>query len=106
MFIVHVFVQVKPDAIEEFRQATLDNAHHSVEEPGVARFDVVQQADDPAKFVLVEVYRDEAAAAAHKQTAHYLRWRDRVAPLMAQPRTSMKFSAVYPERFEEWCSAR
>ena len=96
MFIVHVHVRVKAEAVEAFRQATIENARHSVEEPGVARFDVVQQRDDPARFVLVEVYRDEDGAAAHKETAHYQRWRDAVADLMAEPRSSVKFTNIFP----------
>ena len=97
MLIVHVHVCVKPEGIEAFKLATLANARASRQEPGVARFDVVQQADDPTRFVLVEVYRDAAAAAAHKETQHYPVWRDAVAPLMAAPRTSVKFSNVFPD---------
>ena len=96
MLIVHVHVHVKPEAIAAFHTATLANARASVQEPGIARFDVVQQADDPTHFVLVEVYRDAAAPAAHKETAHYAAWRDAVAPLMASPRTSVKFTNVFP----------
>ncbi len=101
MFIVHVQVQVKPECVEAFKQATLANARASLLEPGVARFDVVQQQDDPARFVFVEVYRDAAAAAAHKETAHYPVWRDAVAPMMAAPRQSVKFDNVFPED-EAW----
>jgi quinol monooxygenase YgiN len=97
MLIVHVHVHVQPESIEVFKLATLANARASRQEPGVARFDVVQQADDPTRFVLVEVYRDAAAAAAHKETQHYPVWRDTVAPLMAAPRTSVKFSNVFPD---------
>jgi (4S)-4-hydroxy-5-phosphonooxypentane-2,3-dione isomerase len=97
MFIVHVHVHVKPGCIEAFKAATLANARESIKEPGVARFDVVQQADDPAKFVLVEVYRDAAANLAHKETAHYPIWRAAVAPMMAEPRTSVKFNNVFPD---------
>ena len=96
MLVVHVQVQVKPEAIAAFRAATLENARCSVQEPGIARFDVVQQADDPARFVLVEAYRSEAAVAAHKATPHYAQWRDTVAGLMAAPRTSVKFTSVFP----------
>ena len=96
MLVVQVQVQVKPEAIAAFRAATLENARCSVQEPGIARFDVVQQADDPARFVLVEAYRSEAAVAAHKATAHYAQWRDAVAGLMAAPRTSVKFTSVFP----------
>ncbi len=97
MLIVHVHVQVKPDCVEAFRQATIENGRQSVQEPGVARFDVVQQADDPTRFVLVEAYRTADAPARHKETPHYAKWRDTVAPMMAQPRSSVKYANVYPE---------
>ena len=97
MLIVHVHIHVKPESIETFKTATLANARASVREPGIARFDVVQQADDPARFVLVEVYRTPAAPAAHKETPHYQAWRDAVAPMMAEPRTSVKFSNLFPD---------
>jgi quinol monooxygenase YgiN len=97
MFIVHVHVCVKPESIEAFKAATLANARASVQEPGVARFDVVQQTDDVTKFVLVEVYRDAASAAAHKETKHYPIWRDAVTDMMAEPRTSMKFQNIFPD---------
>ncbi|HVS54425.1 MAG TPA: antibiotic biosynthesis monooxygenase [Opitutaceae bacterium] len=96
MLVVHVHVRVKPECVEAFKAATLDNARASVREPGIARFDVVQQADDPTRFVLVEVYRTAAAPAAHKETAHYAKWRDTVATMMAEPRTSVKFANVFP----------
>lgn len=96
MLIVHVQVQVKPEYVEAFRAATLANASASVREPGIARFDVGQQADDPTRFVLVEVYRDAEAPARHKETAHYAIWRDTVAPMMAAPRSSLKFTNVFP----------
>src|SRR5262245_11818902 len=97
MLIVHVSVRVKPDCIEGFKMATLENARQSLGEPGVARFDVVQQVDDPGQFVLVEVYRNEQAPLQHKETAHYAKWRDTVAPMMAEPRSSRKFSGVFPD---------
>ncbi len=97
MFIVHVFVRVKPEHVEAFQAASLDNARHSVQEPGVARFDVIQQQDDPTRFVLVEVYRTVDDPAKHKETAHYLRWRDTVAEMMAEPRTSTKYNNVFPD---------
>jgi quinol monooxygenase YgiN len=97
MLVVHVQVHVKPESVEAFRQATLVNARASVREPGIARFDVLQQADDPTRFVLVEVYRDVEATARHKETAHYAVWRDAVAPWMAEPRASVKFSNVFPD---------
>jgi (4S)-4-hydroxy-5-phosphonooxypentane-2,3-dione isomerase len=97
MLVVHVHVQVKPESIESFKAATIANARASLRESGIARFDVCQQAGDPARFVLVEVYRDTAAPAAHKATVHYAAWRDAVEPMMAAPRTSVKFSNVFPE---------
>jgi autoinducer 2-degrading protein len=96
MLIVHVHVHVKPESVEAFKEATLANGRASLKEPGVVRFDVVQQQDDPAQFVLVEVYRDAAAAAAHKETPHYPIWRDTVASMMAEPRHSVKFNNVFP----------
>jgi len=89
--VVFVSVHVQPHLVEAFRLATLDNARESVKEPGVARFDVVQDADDPTRFVLIEAYRGPAGAAAHKETAHYKKWRDGVAAMMAEPRTSKKY---------------
>ncbi|HTQ50850.1 MAG TPA: putative quinol monooxygenase [Candidatus Acidoferrales bacterium] len=97
MLIVHIQVQVKPECVEAFKEATLANAQASMREPGVVRFDVAQQQDDPARFVFVEVYRDAAAAAAHKETKHYPVWRDVVAPMMAGPRHRVKFDNVFPE---------
>lgn len=97
LLVIHVHAHVKPEHIAAFTTATLANARASREEPGVARFDVCQQSDDATRFVLVEVYRDAAAAAAHKETAHYARWRDAVAPMMAEPRRSVKFSNVFPD---------
>ena len=97
MVIVHVHVRVVPGGVDAFRMASLANARASVQEPGVARFDVIQQEDDPTRFELIEVYRTAEAAAAHKATAHYAAWRDAVAPLMAEPRSSTKYRAVFPE---------
>lgn len=96
MIVVHVHVHVKPECVEAFREASVENARNSIQEPGVARFDVLQQSDDPSRFILVEVYRDEQAPAAHKATAHYAKWRDTVADMMAEPRSSVKFSNVFP----------
>lgn len=96
MFIVHVFVHVKGDQVEAFQAATLENARNSVQEPGIARFDIIQQQDDPARFVLVEVYRTGDDPAKHKETAHYQKWRDSVADMMAEPRTSIKFTNLFP----------
>jgi (4S)-4-hydroxy-5-phosphonooxypentane-2,3-dione isomerase len=101
MLIVHIQVHVKPELVESFKKATLANAQASLKEPGVVRFDIVQQQEDPARFVFVEVYRDAAAAVAHKETPHYLAWRDAVAPMMAEPRLGVKFNNVFPED-EAW----
>jgi quinol monooxygenase YgiN len=97
MLVVHVHVHVKPEYVEPFKQATVANARASIKEPGIARFDVAQQQDDPARFVLVEAYRTAEAPAAHKETKHYQTWRDAVAPMMAEPRTSVKFENVFPD---------
>ena len=96
MFIVHVHVHVLPDSIDSFLDVSIANAKLSLQEPGIARFDVVQQTDDAARFVLVEVYRSPEAAAAHKETAHYATWRDTVAPMMAEPRRSVKYAGCFP----------
>jgi len=97
LLVVHVHARVKPDGVEAFRAASIENARESLREPGVARFDVVQSTEDPTRFVLVEVYRNADAPAAHKATAHYARWRDAVADLMAEPRTSARYVNVAPE---------
>ena len=94
---VHVFVHVKPDAVDAFSAATLENARNSVQEPGVVRFDVLQQDDDPSRFVLIEIYRTPEDPARHKETAHYAAWRDAVEPMMAEPRRSLKFRPLFPE---------
>lgn len=104
MVIVHVHVHVKADCVEAFRAASLENARNSVKEPGVARFDVVQQTDDPTRFVLVEVYRTPDDPARHKETAHYLEWRDTVADMMAEPRTGIKYTNIFPDE-RGWDSA-
>jgi autoinducer 2-degrading protein len=101
MLVVHVHVHVKPECVEAFKAATLENARQSIREPGIARFDAVQQADDPTRFVLVEAYRTPDAPAAHKETKHYQVWRDAVAPMMAEARTSVKFENLFPND-EEW----
>lgn len=97
MLIVHVHVHVKPECVEAFKQASLANARESLKEAGIARFDCVQQQDDPTRFVLVEAYRTPQAPAAHKETRHYQAWRDAVAPMMAEPRSSVKYTNLFPE---------
>ncbi len=101
MLVVHVHVRVKPEHVQDFLNATLANARESVKEPGIARFDVLQQQDDPTRFVLIEAYRTSEAPAAHKETKHYQVWRDTVAPLMAEARSSVKFGNVFPND-EKW----
>jgi (4S)-4-hydroxy-5-phosphonooxypentane-2,3-dione isomerase len=96
MLIVHVHVHVKPESIEAFKQATLENARNSVQEPGIARFDVIQQVEDPTHFILVEVYRTAEAPASHKNTPHYARWRDAVH-MMAEPRVGVKYANLFPD---------
>jgi len=96
MLIVHVFVHVKPDKVEAFQAATLENARHSIQEAGIARFDVIQQQDDPTRFVLVEVYRTPDDPMRHKETTHYQKWRDTVADMMAEPRKSIKYTNLFP----------
>ena len=97
MFIAHVFVRVKPNQVEAFQAATLENARNSIKEPGIARVDVIQQQDDSTRFVLVEVYRTSDDPARHKETAHYQKWRNTVADMMAKPRTSVKYTNVFPD---------
>ncbi len=96
MLIVQVYVHVKPESVDAFKAATVENARNSVEEPGIARFDVIQQLDDPTRFMLVEVYRTPEDPARHKETAHYQTWRDTVAPMMAEPRSSVKYANIFP----------
>jgi quinol monooxygenase YgiN len=97
MFIVHVFVHVKEGFGDAFAAASVENATNSIEEPGIARFDVLRQLDDPNRFVLVEVYRTADDPARHKETAHYARWRDTVAEMMAEPRRAIKYENVFPD---------
>jgi autoinducer 2-degrading protein len=101
MLIIHVHVHVKPEFVEDFRRASLENASRSIKEPGVARFDVIQQADDPTRFALIEVYRTPEDPARHKETSHYQNWRDKVESMMAEPRKSIKYTNVFPMD-KEW----
>jgi autoinducer 2-degrading protein len=103
MLIVHVHVHVKPEFVDAFREATLENARNSVQEPGIARFDVIQQLEAPTRFVLIEVYRTPEDPARHKETAHYQSWRDAVAEMMAEPRSSVKYANVFPDD-QGWAS--
>ena len=97
MLIVHVHVHVTPESVDAFVAASRENARHSAGEPGVVRFDLVQQEDDPTRFLLIEIYRTPEAPAAHKATAHYATWRDAVEPMMAEPRRSVKFEPLFPD---------
>lgn len=97
MYIVHVFARVKPDRVKDFKAASIENARSSIKEPGIARFDVIQQKDDPTRFVLVEVYRTADDPAQHKETAHYHKWRGAVEPMMAKPRKSTRFLNIFPD---------
>ena len=106
MYVVLVHVHVKPEHREEFIEASLANARATIREPGNLRFDVNQQLDDPNRFVLYEVYRDEAGMQAHKETAHYATWRDAVAPWMAEPRLGVKHAGLFPEAAENWLARR
>jgi quinol monooxygenase YgiN len=96
MYIVHVLIRIKPETAEAFKAATLENARCSIQEPGLARFDVLEQQDDAERFVLVEVYHTPEDAMKHKETVHYAAWRDAVAEMMAEPRRSIKFNNLYP----------
>ena len=104
MHVAIVCVHVKSEHRDAFAQASLENARSTVQEPGALRFDVLQQADDPDRFVLYEVYRDEAGAKAHKETAHYARWRDTVEPWMAEPRKGVKHNSLFPPTAGEWAA--
>ncbi|GAK59190.1 hypothetical protein U27_06167 [Candidatus Vecturithrix granuli] len=97
MFIVFVHVHVKPECVEAFKEASIENARQSIQEPGIARFDVIQQMDDPARFVLIEVYRTSEDPAKHKETAHYQKWRDTVAEMMVEPRQGVKYVNAFPD---------
>jgi (4S)-4-hydroxy-5-phosphonooxypentane-2,3-dione isomerase len=96
MLVALVYVHVKPEYLEAFKEVTLENARNSVQEPGVARFDVIQQVDDPTRFVLVEVYRDAEAPARHKETAHYAKWRSVAEDMMAEPRSGVRYQSLFP----------
>ncbi len=98
MIVTIVHVRVKPENIEDFIQATTENHHLSVKEPGNLRFDVLQKGDQFTEFALYEAYESETAAAEHKETAHYLKWRETVAPWMAKPREGVRYNGLQPEK--------
>ncbi len=97
MHIVHVHVHVKPEQIAAFKTATIANARNSVQEPGVLRFEALQQTDDPARFTLIEIYKTPDDQLKHRDTAHYQKWRDTVADMMAEPRSAVKYGGVFVE---------
>ena len=101
MVIVHVHAHVKPEFVEAFRVATAENARNSVLEPGILRFDVIQQEDDPTRFVLIEIYKTVEATVAHKETAHYAAWQATAGSMMAEPRSRVKYSTVFPAE-QDW----
>ncbi len=96
MHILHVQVHIKPEFVDAFRGATIENARHSRQEPGCARFDLIQQTDDSTRFVLVEIYRDASSHAAHRDTAHYKAWAEKVAEMFAEPRTRAIYRNIDP----------
>ncbi len=97
MFIIHVFCHVKPDKVEEFKASIIENARNSIQEPGIARFDVIQQADDPTRFVLAEAYRSQEDNAKHRETAHYKKWAALATELLAEPRSRIVYNNVFPD---------
>ena len=99
---MHIFVSVRPGCEREFLLASLANARLSSQESGIARFDVIQQEDDPTKFVLVEVYKNDGASAAHKETEHYLAWRATVEHMMAEPRKAIRYKNIFPATVGGW----
>lgn len=101
MFIVLVYIHVKEESIQDFMQASNENAEASRREAGIVRFDLIQQADDPTRFILIEIYRTEEDPARHKQTAHYRKWRETMAPMMAEPRRGIRYKIISPVE-EAW----
>lgn len=106
MIIVHVFVDVKPESVEAFKEASIENARHSIMEPGIVRFDLAQEQEAPHRFILIEIYRTPEDILRHKETSHYQRWRDTVEPMMATPRHSIKYAPVHPTDEEAWEGSR
>ncbi len=102
MLIVQVNVQIKEEHIQDFIDASIENASKSINEPGIARFDILQELDNPNKFILNEVYLNDSAPAVHKETAHYKKWKETVADMMSEPRFSIKYSNIYPDDTSVW----
>jgi len=98
MIVTCVYIHVKPEVIVEFIKASEANHFESVKEPGNIRFDLIQQADDPCRFMFYEAYESEEAAADHKNTAHYLKWRETVREMMAETRKGVKYTILQPEK--------
>ncbi len=96
MIMVHVYAHIKPEFVEAFKAACIENGSHSIQEPGIARFDVIQQVDDPNRFMLIEVYRSEEASAKHRETAHFKKWMETVADMVAEPRYAHRYTTVFP----------
>jgi autoinducer 2-degrading protein len=96
MHIVHVHIHVRPESIEAFKAVSLENAQHSLQEPGIVRFDVIQQAEDPTYFELIEVYRTPEDPAKHKETTHYNKWRELAEPMLFEPRTRTLYKNIFP----------
>jgi quinol monooxygenase YgiN len=101
MFVIIVTAHIYPDRIQEFVEATQDNARNSILEPGIARFDFYQQEEDPSRFTLIEIYRSDEARDAHKESAHYNRWKDRVEPMLVEPRSREKYNILFPDYIEK-----
>lgn len=97
MQIFHIEIHVKPESVEAFRAATVENARNSIQEPAIARFDFMQHAEDPSRFLLIEAYRDPEGPARHRETAHYLKWRDTVEDMMAEPRARAEYKSVFTD---------
>jgi autoinducer 2-degrading protein len=102
MIVTCVYVHVKPDHVDSFIVATVENHHESVREPANLRFDLIQQSDDPSRFMIYEAYESEAAAADHKLTAHYIKWRDTVAEYMVEPRHGVRYNIIEPNDRSRW----
>lgn len=100
MIIVHISVHVKSDKVEDFKEVTLKNARNSIQEPGIVRFDIIQQEDDPTRFLLEEIYSNSDAIAKHKETIHYAEWRDAAEPLMSEPRKKITYIKIFPDNKE------
>ena len=97
MIIVHVYLHAKEEMINAFKEANIKNAKSSVQEPGILRFDVMQQGDDPLRFLLVEIYKNEKAISAHKETAHYAEWVKVAEPKLAEPRVKTIYRNLFPD---------